>query len=164
MNRKDKYNHRKGGKIVTTNLYDEIIPLNDLLARKEEEQVRYLTEYRKRFTNKQLTEAWGKYDNYVYTLMDKLGMRPKTGKRKGNSGKKNNQGQDPVPVPAYIVNTHELPVPNQSAAIEDEEGFAFKISGKFTSDKLIKRLEKLALILSDEEAEFEVKLLIKEKN
>jgi hypothetical protein len=162
MSRKEKYNHRKGGKVVTTNIYDEIIDLNDLLMRSEEEQIRYITEYRKRFTNKQITEAWGKYENYIYQLMEKLGMKPRTKSktRKAATKKKEEKQEDQVPVPAYLVPTGQVP---QTLSVAEEDGFAFKIAGTYSAEKLIKRLEKLSLILDDEESEFEVKILIKEK-
>jgi hypothetical protein len=173
MSRKEKYNHRKGGKVEVTNMYDTIIPYFDFKELPEDQKKNHLTAYRNKFTNKEITDAWGISLNTFYKVVKGLDLPKATYSKTTRKGKKapkqvEKVNTPAVPVEAYLIE-QKLPemVQNQIDTklntIEEEDGFSFKVKGTYDTNKLIKRLEKLALILDDEESEFEVNISIKEK-
>lgn len=144
---------------VTSEIMD-ILPLYDLQQRKVEEQIRHIEAYRRNFTNKEITDYWGKKPAYMYTLMKKLGMPTNSRTRKPRKEKPVKQVSIPAPAIQEIT---ESQVIVQKVEVEPEvDGFAFNINGTYSSEKLIKRLEKISLLLMDEETDFEIKLSIKE--
>lgn len=159
---------------MTENRFEELIPLYDLQQRSLEEQAKYVEEYRKNFTNKEITDFWGKKENFMYNYMKKIGLKATYKTRKSPRTVKPKVAvvevkevveEDKKFTEAYefvkeYINT---PLPQAPQATQEPEGFGFNINGTYSSEKLIKRLEKLSLILDDEETEFEVRLSIKEK-
>jgi hypothetical protein len=142
--------------------YDKIIPLPDFLLRSKEEQQRYLEEYRKRFSNKEITNAWDKKVGYIYQLMNNLQMKKDTTKPRKQPIRK---APIKIPVSSYVEPVPEpVPEPVQTPpeTLQEADGFVFRVKGTYNASTLIKRLEKLELMLTDEESEFEINLLIKE--
>lgn len=173
MSRKEKYNHRKGGKVVTSNMYDTILPYIEFKELPEDQKKQHLTAYRNKFTNKDIVTTWGISQNTLYKLVKDLKLPKASYSRPNRTSKKapakTIKAEDKgTPVEAYIVE-EKLPelIQNQLNtklnSIEDEDGFSFKIKGTYNTEKLIKRLENLSLILNDEESEFVVDIKIKEK-
>jgi len=162
MSRKEKYRHRKAGKVEVTNMYDTLITYEQFLKLSEEDKKRHLIAYRDRFTNSEILDAWRIGSNTLYKYVKKFNL-PKAKRiernHRTNRTKKNELN---VPVEAFIVEEKQLAQVSQAKQEINEDGFHFKIKGLHTADKLIKRLEKLALILSDEESEFEINLTIQE--
>lgn len=141
--------------------YDTIMNYYDFTVRSEEEQKRYLIEYRKRFSNKDITDAWGKKPSFMYTLMNKLGID--AGKKVSRTGSKKQPAKQKAPAKIEAV-TEPVPTPEQAPSLElpEADGFAFRIKGTYNASAIIKRLEKLELMLSEEESEFEIDITIKE--
>lgn len=166
MSRKDKYNHRKAGKVEMRNMYENLVPYQEFLSLSDEDKKRHLTAYRNSFTNDEIVSTWKISTNTLYKYVKDLEL-PKA-KRTDRDNKRTAKVKkvasivpvpSPVPVEAYLVEENKnVPVKQD----EEVQGLEIKIKGILTSEKLIKRLEKLSLILLDEESEFELDLRIKE--
>jgi hypothetical protein len=106
MNRKEKYQYRKAGKVVVYNMYDTIMTYEEFKNLSEEEQKKALIEYRKRFTNKQITNTWGIGEYKIYEIMERLDVpRSRRGKRKDSTKVENQeqpQAQLPAPAPVKV--------------------------------------------------------------
>lgn len=154
---KEKRRYRKCGKVEVHNMYDNLISYEQFLNLNENEQKQHLTAYRERFSNKEIQQEWKIGSNTLYKLVHnlKLPKAPRTDRKlkSKRSGSK---------VPAVQAIVEPTPVMTQPAVNEAYEGFGFVIKGNHSTDKLVKRLEKLSLILSDEESEFYVDIRIKE--
>lgn len=136
--------------------YDEFLQLPT------EEQKKLLTSYRNEMTNEQILKSWkiGANTLYKYVRQLKLPTAPRT-PRMGVSNKKRKL-EAKIPMESYMDEEQPNLVPVIVEAEPEPEGFGFSVIGKHSTDTLIKRLEKLALILSDEESEFDVNIRIKE--
>jgi hypothetical protein len=109
MNRKEKYRYRKAGKVVVYNMYDTIMSFEEFLKLSEEEQKKALIEYRKRFTNRQITNTWGIGEYKIYEIMQRLDVpRSRSGKRK-DSAKVRNQEQPQTQLPAPVAVSSQQP-------------------------------------------------------
>jgi hypothetical protein len=153
MTRKEKYNTRKAGKVVTTNMYDNIMNYTEFKQLPLEEQKKTMIEYRKRHTNESIRKGWNlsTYEYFTKLLKKELGIIAD----KSTPKKEKVLQVSPAPVPA---------IAEPPAKAESVEGFSFTLNGKYTAEKLLKRLEKLTLLLDEEEAEFIINLEIKENS
>lgn len=126
----------------------------------DEQMKQVLTDYRVNFTNDEIRKAWGLSNKAYYDLVKDLGVpkAPRTN-RKGTAKDKNPK-MVKTPVEAYLVEEQATQVPAISSP--EADGFGFSIIGKHSAETLIKRLEKLSLVLSDEESDFEVNIKINE--
>ena len=149
----------------------DILPLYDLQQRSIGEQVRHVEAYRKSFSNKEIAQYWGKKEAFIYTYMKKIGVatqyKTRTSKAKSPTKPKvvSVVEEDKKPTEVALAYAYaEQAATSQSTPQEQAtpEGFGFNINGTYTAEKLIKRLEKLSMILGDEESEFEIRLSIKE--
>ena len=59
MSRKEKYNYRKAGKVMTTNMYDEILTVEEFEQLETQEKRNRLSYWRNIYTNKEILEAMG---------------------------------------------------------------------------------------------------------
>ena len=96
MSRKEKYNHRKAGKCMTTNLFDNILPIDEFEALESHEQRNMLAYWRNKYTNKEITEKMGIWNARYYKIVADLGLpkapRVNTDKpRKSNAVKVNDE-------------------------------------------------------------------------
>jgi hypothetical protein len=174
MSRKDKYNYRKSGKVETSNMYETMIPYFDFKQLPDEQKKQHLQAYRNNFSNKEIIGTWRISQNTFYKIIKELDLPKASRVHKGKSKRTakpttTTNTTSKTPVEAYVVE-ETLPQmvkdqveANLNSYQEEPDGFGFKIKGTYNTEKLIKRLEKLALILDDEESEFEVDIKIKEK-
>jgi hypothetical protein len=164
MSRKDKYNHRKAGKVIMTNMYDTIITYEKFKTLSDEEMKKHLIEYRNRFTMSEIISGMGIGKNTYARLIKDLPRAPRkeSGKRKVRGGttakKKVQQLQEVVEVetPAEVIPQSQVVV------LPKIDGMQFSYSGHFTPQQIIAKLNKLELLLGDEEHKFNIKLFIEE--
>ncbi|KZR57534.1 hypothetical protein [Pseudobacillus badius] len=157
MSRREKYNYRKAGKVVKFNVYDTIMLYEDFLNLDESSQKKTLEEYRNRFTNKEIQAHWGMDDYHYYQ---------KTIKRLGI--KTSRRGKTPKVSQKDKVNNMKESAIEQKAngkrgySEMEVKGFSFTFNGDYSAEELVKRLEKVALLLSDENKKFSIKMSIQE--
>lgn len=118
--------------------------------------------YRNMFTNNQILQKWKISLNTLYGLIEKLGLpvakrNPRNKKPKTEKTPKTRITK----VDAYVMDA-EKPV-KLPATGDSVEGIGLVLTGTYSAEKLINRLERIVFMLLDEESEFEVELKIKEK-
>lgn len=115
-----------------------------------------LTDYRNHFSNKDILSVWNISPNTLYKLIGKLNLpkAPRTNNKKPVKEKTITS----IPVSA------ESPQPKvvQAEPTYKENGFMLAFNGEQTAENIIKRLEKINVLLMEEEADFEISLSIKE--
>lgn len=150
--------------------YDEFMNLP------ETEQKVNLEKYRDMYTNRDIRKAWKMNDARLYKLIDSLGIQKKTRKpskrQKSNkelptladiqAAKKEAQTKTANELKPEIVNEVIEQIKNQPGQPVKEDGFQFTFNGSYESDVIIRKLEKLQLLLDDEQNNFNIELTIKE--
>jgi hypothetical protein len=155
MSRKDKYNHRKAGKCIVTNLRDEIISRDKFKLMPKEEQVKTLLHWRDKYSTADIIKGLGISKGSYYQLASYLGVTKQykqTKSRKGNP--KNNSvaiTANPIPEPIQVI--------SKKAVVD---GLLLAYSGQFTADEIVRKIDKIGLLLSDEPNKFEVEIKIRE--
>lgn len=174
MSRKDKYNHRKAGKVVSFNMYETVIEFENFTDMQEEEQKRLLTEYRKRFPNKTVMDAWGIDHNKYYRIINDLGI-----KKEPRKSRKEDKTEDKTEEINYNEALGEKNMSNQLIEVKNKifereteipkelieakaSGLSLSFNGEYSAEDIIKKLEKVGIILSDEPNKFKVEINIKE--
>lgn len=148
---KAKKDYQNTSKVVAWNMYDEICSWEEFTVLPDEMKKKYLEEYRKRFTNRQVQDKWGLNDYEFYTkLIKRLGV------------KTNRSGRKVKGKAVSIDNSQNEPVVESEPEQTFSEGIQIKFSGLYNSDKIQNRLEKLALMLEDETSYF-IDVVIREE-
>lgn len=166
MSRRDKYNYRKAGKVEITNMYDNIMSYEEFMKLDEESQRKTLTEYRKRFSNKEIKDKWGLGDYEYYTkTVNRLGVR--TQSRKSTPRKTTEKKDTALPPQPTAAQEETVSIPTYVVAqslvdSEKEEGLTIAINGEYTTKALVKKLEKIALMLDDEPGRFKIEFKVRE--
>lgn len=159
---KEKKAYKGAGKVKTYSMYDNIIDYTSFLSLSEEEQYKYLTNYRERFSNKEIMDKWGIGNNTYYRLTDKLGVKKlRRGKRKGSTKAKSTVKE------TKSYDTSELPTPEEVKGKEvvlkeKSNGMTLAVNGVYSAEEIVRRIEKFGIILSDESSKFRISLTISE--
>lgn len=155
MSRKDRKEYIKSGEVIVTNIYDKIMPREEFQAHSEEEQKVILQALRERHKTKDIQKAWRMNSAGYYALVDKFGLAKlhRGGRRAVTPKTKTN-----TPV---IVELQEAPIVRDSAPIR-ADGMCLEFNGQHKADLIISRLEKLLLVLSDEEGNFDIQFRVRE--
>lgn len=169
MNRKEKLKHTKAGKIVTTNLFDTIIPIDEFEALEQHEQRNRLAYWRTKYQNKEIMTALGVSNKRYYDKVAELGLpkapRTDTGEKKQRKAKASIKFTK-APEKAAIQSNLEIepiqpaPAPVQEIIID---GLHLVYNGTFNSEQIIKQMLKFGALLEGEENEFYIELKLVEK-
>ncbi len=114
-------------KVVSYSVYDTIMPYEDFKMLEKKARVRTLEEYIKRFSRKEIAEAWGVQTYSVHDWVSRLGLSSPKQTEKTNAQQKKDEGP-----------------------VEKDEGFSIKLSGSFDGKEIQDRLVALAQILVEE--------------
>jgi hypothetical protein len=168
MSRKDKYNHRKAGKVVTTQLYEEILPVDEFEALETYEQKNRMAYWRNVYTNKEITTAMGIHNNRFYKIVKGLEL-PKAPRvdrkepRKATAIKTQAKQEKAVavePSPIKAPEPETKPEPVQEILVD---GIHLVFSGTYSPELIQKKLGKFELMLEDETDDFYVELRLIQK-
>lgn len=175
MSRKEKYNYRKAGKVVTTQLYDEIIPIEEFEQLEKYERKNRMAYWRNVYTNKEITQAMGIHNNRYYKIVAELEL-PKAPRvdrfeqRKGTAIKTQGKQEKAVAVKSSPIMT---PEPEAKPEIKPEpvqeilvDGIHLVFSGTYSPELIQRKLGKFELMLEDETDDFyiELRLIQKQKS
>lgn len=156
MSRKEKYNHRKGGRIILSNLYDEIISKDKLKMLPKDIQAKTIAHWRSKYSTDEITEGMGCTKATYYNIASSLGVT-----KKGATGTVKAKRTPKVKKETPVIKEASPEI----AIIESQpviNGLMMGYSGEFDADQIIKKLEKIGLMLLDEESKFDVEIRIKE--
>jgi hypothetical protein len=166
MNRKDKMRYRKAGKVVTTNIFDTIIAIDEFEALETYEQRNRLQYWRNEKTNKEILAGLGISSKKYYEIVSSLDLpkapRGKSKPRKATAKKEPKFvaiEDEKIDVPAV----QETPKPQVQEIMV--EGLNLVFQGTYNAEVIQKQLTKFSLILEDEPDEyyFEFRLMQKQK-
>lgn len=175
MSRKDKYNYRKAGKVMVSNLMDEILTIDEFEKLEKFEQKRFLEYWRSKYPNTEITHRMGIWNARYYKIVAELEL-PKAPRinKSGNVKKRSaiaisneSKQKAAVAVAETPVEKIEKPVEKAETPIQEllVNGLHLVYNGTFTPEQIIKQLTKFELLLDGEPDEFyiELKLVQKQK-
>lgn len=165
MSRKDKYNHRKAGKIVTSNLYREILTIDQFRKLETEEQKNMMLYWRNEYTNGEIKKAMGIANSPYYKLVAELGLpkaprgavkgRPRTAKTKIVATAPKQEAAPVVAPPA----APETPV--QEIMVN---GIYLVYNGVFSPEMIQNQILKFGSMLDGETDDFYIELKLMQKS
>lgn len=168
MSRKEKQQYRKAGKVVTTNLYDEItMNYNQWKVLKEEDQKKYMQEWRNRFTLPEISEKLGAGESTIWSKCKQLGITSgKRGYRKRTAVTKTTildtgkqQTIDKQPVSSIAVKPIEVFEP---MVIPKTNGMHLSLTGTYAAEEIVRKLTNFSVLLSEEKTKFDIKFFVQE--
>lgn len=173
MNRSQKIKHRKAGKVVTSNIFDEILSIDEFEKLETYEQRNRLQYWRNQKQNKEILNGMGISNKRYYDIVAELELpkapRIKSGEppRKGTATKIMNQSvaiQERVP--AVQETSDVLISPKQDSNPQDiiVEGLNVIFTGTYTAEKIEKQLTKFMLLLDSEEDDFYIEFRLMQKS
>jgi hypothetical protein len=170
MSRKEKYNYRKAGRVMTSNMYDEIIQIADFEQLEQHEQRNRFQYWRSKYNNEEIKKGLGIHNAKLYNIIDDLGL-PKA--------KKNNEGKRKAKVkaePKEAAPKAEAKVPQVAEKQEPKEaepeqqvqtvivnGLSLIYNGDFTAEHIQKQLQKIVTLIDGETDNFYVELKLMQK-
>jgi hypothetical protein len=168
MSRKEKYNYRKAGKVVTTQMYEEIIPIEEFEELEVYERKNRMAYWRNVYTNKEITTAMGIHNNKFYKIVKELQL-PKAPRvdrhepRKAKAIKVQGKQEKAIAVEPSSIKMPEpetKPEPVQEVLVD---GIHLVFSGTYSPELIQKKLGKFELMLEDETDDFYVELRLIQK-
>ena len=162
MSKKERKEHMKAGEVVTTNLFDNIITLEEFEALEEHEQRNRLAYWRTKYSNKEIMNQMGKLSNVkYYKIVADLGL-PKA--IRTNTGEKivRKAALKQLEAPADAIKSDlELEVPPIQRIIIN--GLNLEFNGTYKPETIIKQLLKFGALLEDEDDNFYIELKLMQK-
>lgn len=170
MSRKEKYNHRKAGKVMTSNLYENILTIDEFEQLEEYEQRNRLAYLRTQHSNKEIMSAMKTNNTTYYALVNKLGLPKAPRVKEGEKPKRKAIAKKAIAIkeeaaaPAQMNNTATLLM--ESAPPVQEliiDGLHLVYNGTFSPEQIVKQMLKFAALLEDENDEFHIELKLLQK-
>jgi hypothetical protein len=165
MNRSEKMKYRRAGKVVTTNIFDTILPYEEFEKLETFEQRNRLQYWRNERPNKEIVQGMGISNKKFYDLVAELEL-PKAKRVDRNPTRKataKKKVKEPVPaveeVPEILTPTkHEEQV--QEVIVN---GLNVIFTGTYSAEKIEKQLTKFMLLLDSEEDDFYIEFRLMQK-
>lgn len=174
MNRSEKIKHRKAGKVVNSNIFDEILPIEEFEQLETYEQRNRLQYWRNQKPNKEILRGMGISNKRYYDIVTELELpkapRIKVGEpRKAYAKKVNKESSVAVTserVPAVQEMSEVLTPPKQETNPHEiiVEGLNVIFTGTYTAEKIEKQLTKFMLLLDSEEDDFYIEFRLMQKS
>ena len=166
MSRKEKKEYTKAGEVLTSNLYDTILPVDEFMKMDEHDQKNRLQYWRLKYSIKDIMTGMGIYNKRYYEIIDSLGLP----KDRGKSATRNK-----APRKARI--TEEAPISNIPTASAENQvqappapiqeiivnGMHVIYNGTCSPEEIQRQLLKYATLLDGESDEFYLELKIVQK-
>lgn len=164
MTRKEKYNYRKAGKVMTTNLFDTILTHEEFEKLETYEKKNRLAYWRTQFQNKEIMQQMGLTNGQYYDLVNQLELPKATRANNGEKPKRKaavkNVAAKPTP-----------PTPPAPAAIAVQEpvqqiiidGLHLVYNGTYSAEQLQRTMSKFVALLEGETDQFVIELKIMQK-
>lgn len=156
MSRKDKYNYRKAGKVMTTNLYDEIITIDEFERLEKDEQRNRMIHWRNQYTNKDITTGLGIWNARYYSLVAELELPKAPRSYKKREAK--------VKVAPVEKSKEIIPAQKEEAAqVILVNGLNLVFNGTYSPEVIQNQLLKFATLLEGETDDFYLEFRIQQK-
>ena len=156
---KEKREYIKPIMIGEYNMYDSIMKYDQFSILSDAEKIKYLSEYTKRFTLKELAAAWNLNYKTIYNKFQRYNIpivkRSPVGRAPGSKA-------SAIPKQAAAPKTPQAQ-PQQPQQPQQQDGFSISLHGEYSAADLVQRLERISLIMSDDENMFNVEIKISQK-
>jgi hypothetical protein len=171
MSRKEKYNHRKAGKIMTTNLYDSILTMNEFEKLETHEKRNMLQYWRTKYSNQEIKSGMGIHNSKYYGLVEELGL-PKAPRTNSVKTKRKAAATTVVAKKSLLDFAEEAaeektapPKPIAKEEIQEVmiSGISLVFNGTYSPEQIIKQLSKFELLLDGEEDKYYIELKLMQK-
>jgi hypothetical protein len=177
MSRKEKRKYKGNSKVSISNLYEEIIPIEEFEKLEEYEQRNMLAYWRNTYSNKTITDGMGIWNARYYRIVADLGL-PKAKRVDASTEKKTRKAtaktasKEPAIQSAIQSSLMQLeeappaPVAAPPAPVVQEimvEGLHLSFIGTYDAEKIQKQLSKFDLILEGEESDFYIEMKIMQR-
>jgi hypothetical protein len=165
MSRKDKLRYRRSGKVMTTNMYEEIMAWDEFDKLETYEKKNRLQYWRNTYTNKEILETMGISNKRFYDMVADLDL-PKA-KRINSKDKPKRSAAAKAP-----KRSEEIAPPAPPAPVEIEkpvvqevivDGLYVVFNGTYKADQIQMKLNKFYALLDDEEDDFYIEMKIMQK-
>lgn len=179
MSRKEKRKYKGNSKVSISNLYDEIITIEEFEKLETHEQRNMLAYWRNTYSNKTITDGMGIWNARYYRIVADLGL-PKAKRVDSSTEKKprtasvktaSKESAIQSAIQSSLINfeaTNPAPVPVAAplAPVAQEiiaDGLHFSFIGTYDAEKIQKQLSKFDLLLEDEEDDFYIEMRIMQR-
>jgi replicative superfamily II helicase len=168
MSRAEKKRHMGAGKIMTTNMYEDILPIAEFDALETYEQRNRLQYWRNEKSNKEILQGMGISSKRYYDIVQGLDL-PKAprGKNKGTPRKGSSLKKKEAPTPVAVSSVPEVVAPEVKEEPKVQEiivnGLNVIFNGTYSAEKIEKQLTKFMLLLDGEEEDFYIELKLMQK-
>ncbi len=171
MNRSEKMRYRKAGKIVTSNIFDEILPIEEFEQLETYEQRNRLQYWRNQKPNKEILRGMGISNKRYYDIVTELELpkapRIKVGEPRKAYAKKVHESSVAIKEVPTVQEVPEVLIPPKEEKNPQEiivEGLNVIFTGTYTAEKIEKQLTKFMLLLDSEEDDFYVEFRLMQKS
>jgi hypothetical protein len=165
MSRKDKIKYRKASKVMTSNLYSDILTINEFRQLEQEEQKNRMIYWRSNYSNKEIQKKMGIANSPYYKIIAELDLpkAPRTERTKPNrSGK--TKVQEPKEKPIQEQTELAISTPEKEKVQEViVDGLHLVFNGTYSPEMIIKQLSKFELLLDGEDNDYYIELKLMEK-
>ncbi len=167
MSRKEKLKHRKAGEIMTTNMYDNILTIEEFNQLETYEKRNRMQHWRSVYSNKEIQNAMGIANSPYYKIIAELDLpkAPRTNKPRTGSTKKKSASKEKS---VAISTVSDVQAAQQESQPQVQQilvdGLNLVFQGTYTAEQIQKQLTKFSLILEDDSEEyfFEFRLMQKQ--
>ncbi|WP_156920616.1 hypothetical protein [Thermicanus aegyptius] len=142
---KAKREYTKGGEVIVYNMFDKLMPKEEFDKLDDEQKKECLLRWRDRYSTKQIMETLNLKSYQFYRLMDKFNI-PRY------------HGGGPLATKTSTTSTPQT----DEVKTNLSNGFNISLHGKYSAEKLIKRLLSISSILEGESSNFKVNITISE--
>lgn len=173
MSRKDRLQHTKAGKVMTTNLYEDILPIAEFEKLEDYEKRNRLQYLRSNKSAKDIQSAMGVNSKRYYEIVAELNLpkapRTKSGEQpKKRTAKTKTATGDTKAAAIAIQSDLELdfaPAATPAPAAQEiiVSGLHLTFNGTYTTDHIIKQLLKYGALLEGDEDQYYIELKLVQK-
>jgi hypothetical protein len=171
MSRKEKLKHTKAGRVMTTNMYEDILPIAEFEKLETYEKRNRLQYLRGIKSAKEIQTAMGTNSKRYYEIIKELDLPKAPRKKAGDDGTKPKARKAAVkrqePAAVAIHSQLELEVQQEPQQPEPQKiiinGLNLEFNGTFTAEQIIKQFLKFGALLEDEEDKYYIELRIQQK-
>lgn len=166
MSRKEKIEHTRAGKIMTSNLYDRILTKDEFAALETHEKRNMMAYWRNTFDNKKIMKEMGLTNANYYKLVGELGL-PKAvrTKREGSTQPRKKvaaikvmqTASEQLSLPETIV---QQPAPIQEIIVN---GMHLVFNGTYQPEAIVRQLLKFGSLLEGETDDYYIELKLVQK-
>jgi hypothetical protein len=168
MSRKEKLKHTKAGKVMTTNMYEDILPIAEFEKLETYEKRNRLQYLRSVKSAKEIQAAMGTNSKRYYEIIKELDL-PKAPRTKAGEPKPRKAAiRRTEPAAVAIQSQLELETPQpqpepQAAQKIIINGLNLEFNGTFTAEQIIKQFLKFGALLEEEEDKYYIELRLQQK-